>query len=402
MINTWNYDTEKAVLGSMLLSEDAAADVVELLKPDDFAREAHKIIFNVLAELSKKGQPMDILVIGRVLESTGKLEGIGGEDYLLEIAEFVPSPANALYYAGMVQEYATRRRMQGAANRMLRMVEDGETPDAFTDYLGALIGKVGAAGAFPVIAIGDIHLSEDELDGVPTGWKSFDAMTGTDGLTKKQVTMISADTSRGKSTLMQTMALNMARDGRRVLYVVWADLDEKSFKKRALKMLTGWTRRPETLQYAADFDQAVNELAMGFYDIDFIDAVQERITELEVFFAHLGQHHKKKPYDAIFLDYAQSFELQAKTQNDVDQQKRCARLCAIKCKQLGAPFVIGSQIGDDGKTAYSKEWERVCAVNVVIADDGLLVRKSRHNGGSRGQTIPIRFDMKYGRYEDIS
>jgi replicative DNA helicase len=400
MSTTWHYEAEQGVLGSMMLDQDAAYAVSEILKPDDFYRNAHRILYRIFAELVKRGKPIDILLVEEALTKSGQMSEIGNPDYLLEIAEFVPSPANAMYYAGLVQEYAVRRRMQQAANRIFKMVEDGATPDEFTDYIAAVLGKVTVTGEFPAIPVGDIVLDDDYVEGVPTGWKSLDDATGTNGLAYRQVTMVSADTGRGKSTLMHSMALDMAKADKKVLYAVWADLDEKNFKKRTVKMLTGNWVRPYTLDKAKDFEEVMKDLSMGVYAVDFIDVVEERLTELEVFFAHLARVQKTRNYDAVFLDYAQSFELQRKCQNDTDKQVQCARLCALKAKQIGVPLVVGSQIGEDGKTAYSREWERVCAMNLLITDEGLLVKKSRHFGQAKGRVLPIQFNQEFARYED--
>lgn len=400
MSQIYNYEAEMSVLGSMLLDDGAAAAICEVLKVDDFYRNAHRILFKIFADFVARRKPIDILTVHEVLTRTNQLEEIGSEDYLLEVAEYVPSPANAMYYAALVQEYATRRRMQGAANRILRMVDEGAEPEKFTDFVGALVGRVGASGAFPAVNVGDIRISDERMLGVPTGWKSLDLNTGTDGLAKGQVYMVSADTGRGKSTLMHSAALAMAMEGKRVLYVVWADLDADTFRARTVKMLTGWGKRPYNLEKATDYDQAVADLDMGVYQLQFLDVVAERMPELEIFFAHLLQDHKRKPYDAVFMDYAQSFELSKKTQNEVDKQVQCARLCAVKCKELRVALVIGSQVGEDGKTAYSREWERVCAMNLLITDEGLLVKKSRHFGQSKGTTLPIQFNRDYSRYED--
>lgn len=402
MSTTWHYESEMSVLGSMVLDFDAACSVSELLKVDDFFRPAHRILFRLFVDLIERGRPIDLVVVEEALTRTNQVQEIGSMDYLLEIAEYVPSSANALYYAGIVQEYATRRRMQGAANRILKMVDDSALPEEFSDYLGAISGKVGAVGAFPVVALADIRYDAEAVRAISSGWQSLDDASGVGGFPRKQVSMISADTGRGKSTFMQCVAMNAAKENKRVLYVVWADLDRNDFRSRAIKMLTGWHKRPYDLQKAADYDQEVADMDMGAYPIDFLDVVEERMPELETFFAHLAQEHRRKRYDLVCMDYAQSFELAKRTQSEVDKQTQCARLCALKAKQIDVPLVIGSQVGEDGKTAYSREWERVCAMNLMIQDDGVLVKKSRHFGQARGAVLPIQFNKGFSTFEDRS
>ncbi|HYH03784.1 MAG TPA: DnaB-like helicase N-terminal domain-containing protein, partial [Bacillota bacterium] len=104
-----NIDAERSTLGSMLLDKEAINNVVELLKPEDFYREAHRVIFEVVVHLSGKGEPVDIITVSEELKQRNMLEKVGGIAYLTSLANAVPTAANAVHYAKIVEEKALLR-----------------------------------------------------------------------------------------------------------------------------------------------------------------------------------------------------------------------------------------------------------------------------------------------------
>jgi replicative DNA helicase len=110
-----NMEAEASVLGAMLLSNEAVADVVEILEADDFYRSAHGRIYTALRGLFARGEPVDIVSAAVALERDGALDDIGGRIYLADLANEVPTPASAAYYADIVSKAALRRRLISAA-----------------------------------------------------------------------------------------------------------------------------------------------------------------------------------------------------------------------------------------------------------------------------------------------
>src|ERR1043166_5700085 len=102
---------EQGVLGGMLLSKDAIADVVEILKTHDFYRPVHSTIFDIVLDLYGRGEPADALTVAAALADSGDLQRIGGVPYLHTLIESVPTAANASYYARIVSERAILRRL---------------------------------------------------------------------------------------------------------------------------------------------------------------------------------------------------------------------------------------------------------------------------------------------------
>ena len=127
-----NLEAEASVLGAMLLSNEAVADVVEILEADDFYRSGHGRIYTALRGLFARGEPIDIVSAAVALERAGSLDDIGGRMYLADLANEVPTPASAAYYADIVLEggpatpsHLRRRRHHGARLRLDRRRRGG-------------------------------------------------------------------------------------------------------------------------------------------------------------------------------------------------------------------------------------------------------------------------------------
>src|SRR5215471_1652785 len=112
---------EQSVLGGMLLSKDAIADVVETIRTGDFYKPAHAIIFDTILDHFGKGEPADAVTISAALEASGNLQRIGGAPYLHTLISTVPTAANAAYYARIVAERAVLRRLVEAGTRITQL-----------------------------------------------------------------------------------------------------------------------------------------------------------------------------------------------------------------------------------------------------------------------------------------
>src|SRR5690348_10301711 len=112
---------EQSVLGGMLLSKDAIADVVEVLRPGDFYRPAHQTIYDSIIDIYGRGEPADPVTIAAELTRTGMLAKVGGAPYLHTLIASVPTAANAGYYAEIVRERAILRRLVEAGTRIVQL-----------------------------------------------------------------------------------------------------------------------------------------------------------------------------------------------------------------------------------------------------------------------------------------
>ncbi|MCW2736592.1 MAG: dnaB [Nocardioides sp.] len=203
---------EQSVLGSMLLSKDAIADVVEALKGVDYYRPAHEIIHDAIIDLYGRGEPADPITVAAELTKRGELQRIGGAPYLHTLSANVPIAANAGYYAEIVRDKAVLRRLVEAGTRIAQLGYAGEGQiDDVVDSAQAEVYKVTDRRATEDYApLSDIMsgvLDEIEmignreagLYGVPTGFADLDDLTN--GLHSGQMIIVAARPAMGKSTL---------------------------------------------------------------------------------------------------------------------------------------------------------------------------------------------------------
>ncbi len=203
---------EQCVLGGMLLSKDAIADVIEALRSGDFYKPAHSIVFDAVLDLYGRGEPADAITVSAELTKRGEIARVGGAPYLHTLISSVPTAANAGYYAHIVRERAILRRLVEAGTRITQMgyAGDGEV-DAIVDSAQAEIYQVTERRAsedyLPLSAIMEGTLDEIEsignrggqMIGVPTGFTELDQLTN--GLHPGQMVIVAARPAIGKSTL---------------------------------------------------------------------------------------------------------------------------------------------------------------------------------------------------------
>jgi replicative DNA helicase len=207
---------EQSVLGSMLLSKDAIADVSETLRGSDFYRPAHEVIHDAIIDLFGRGEPADPVTVAAELQRRGELQRIGGAPYLHTLSANVPIAANAGYYAEIVREKAILRRLVNAGTKIVQMGYAGEGEiDAVVDEAQAEVYKVTdrrtSEDYSPLADIMEGVLDEIEaignrdggLYGVPTGFADLDDLTN--GLHAGQMIIVAARPAMGKALALDTL-----------------------------------------------------------------------------------------------------------------------------------------------------------------------------------------------------
>ena len=208
---------EQSVLGGMLLSKDAIADVLEKLRPGDFYRPAHQNVYDAILDLYGRGEPADAVTVAAELDRRGLLRRIGGAPYLHTLISMVPTAANAGYYAEIVAEKALLRRLVEAGTRVVQY--------GYAGAEGADVAEVVDRAQAEIYDVTDRRLSEDfvpledllqptmdEIDaiasngglarGVPTGFTELDEVTN--GLHPGQMIIVAARPGVGKALALNT------------------------------------------------------------------------------------------------------------------------------------------------------------------------------------------------------
>jgi replicative DNA helicase len=204
---------EQGVLGGMLLSKDAIADVIDVVKGRDFYQPKHEQIFDAVLDLYGRGEPADAVTVANELTKRNELSRVGGPAYLHTLMESVPTAANAGYYAEIVHERAVLRRLVEAGTRITQMgyATDGSDIDEIVNRAQSEIYNVTEQRAgedyAPLADIMEGALDEIEsisnrsgqMTGVPTGFADLDSLT--QGLHPGQMVIVAARPAMGKSTI---------------------------------------------------------------------------------------------------------------------------------------------------------------------------------------------------------
>jgi len=247
---------EQSVLGAMMLSKDAIADVVEVLREGDFYRPAHATIYDAIITIYGKGDPADAVTVAAELTRVGEIGRIGGASYLHTLVSLVPTAANAGYYAAIVKERAILRRLVEAGTRIVQMGYAGEGDvDDVVDRAQAEVYEVTerrtAEDYLPLRDLMDGALTEIEaianrggqMVGVPTGFADLDALTN--GLHPGQLIIVAARPAIGKALALDTpiptpsgwTTMGDLRPGDKVF-------DEKGQPTRVVAVSETWHDRP--------------------------------------------------------------------------------------------------------------------------------------------------------------
>ncbi len=210
-----DVSAEQSVLGGMLLSKDAVADVVEVLRGHDFYRPAHEAVYEAVIDLYGRGEPADAVTVASHLQKNGELGRVGGAPYLHTLVSSVPSAANAGFYAEIVRERAILRRLVEAGTRIVQLGygDDGDADDIVDRAQAevyAVTEKRASEDYLPLSDIMEGALDEIEaigsrggqMVGVPTGFADMDALTN--GLHPGQLVILAARPAVGKALALDT------------------------------------------------------------------------------------------------------------------------------------------------------------------------------------------------------
>ncbi|OFQ32484.1 replicative DNA helicase [Rothia sp. HMSC072E10] len=425
---------EQSVLGGMLLSKDAIADVVESLRASDFYKPAHETIYEAILSLYGHGSPADAITVADELKKRGELTRVGGAAYLHTLIASVPTAANAQYYAEIVKEHAIMRRLIEAGTKIAQLGYANETEvDALVDQAQAEIYAVtdGNAKEDYVSFSEALEATMREIDansnrpdgvyGVPTDFIELDELTG--GLHGGQMIVIAARPGGGKSTL----ALDIARSAaiHHHMATVFFSL-EMSRTELAMRILSAEGKISMGRLKKGDLDtEGWTNLATLQGRIDsaplFIDdSPNMTLMEIRAKCRRLKQRNDLK---LVVLDYLQLMSSGKKVESRQQEVSEFSRSLKLLAKELDVPVIALSQLnrGSEQRTdkrpmvsdlresgsieqdadmvillhredMYNPDSDRVGEADMIIA---------KHRGGPT-RTIPLAFSGKYSRFNNMA
>ncbi len=346
---------EQCVLGGMLLSKDAIADVVDIVRGHDFYRPAHETIFNVILDLYGRGEPADAVTVAAELTKRGELGRIGGAAYLHTLISSVPTAANAGYYAKIVRDRAVLRRLVEAGTKIVQMgySATGDIEDIVNQAQAELYSATERRESedyLPLAEIMEGTLDEieaigsrsGEMIGVPTGFADLDALTN--GLHPGQMIIIAARPAIGKSTL----GLDFARAAsiKHGLTSVIFSL-EMSRNEITMRLLSAEARVPlHHMRSGTMTDDDWNRLARRMSEVAnaplFIDdSPNMSMMEIRAKCRRLKQRHDLR---LVIVDYMQLMQSGRRAENRQQEVSEMSRALKLLAKELEVPVVAISQL----------------------------------------------------------
>jgi replicative DNA helicase len=349
--------SEQAVLGSLMLRKDSIQEVEDILTPDSFYAEKHKIIFSAMLDLANKNEPIDLLSVSTKLEEQKNLGRIGGNQYLAELVNTVPSATNVKHYAEIVQKKYVLRSLIEAADYVSNIAfEEGD--DHMDDILDMAEKRVFSVvsspknqkytnmkDALPMAwnRLEKLHEQKGALRGIPTGFKDLDNMLS--GLQDSDLIILAARPSMGKTTL----ALDIARmssviHGKSVL-IFSLEMSSQQLVDRMLSAqsrVNAWNLRTGRLSSDREFSQlrdSLDQLAKAKIYID--DQPGNSIVKMKALARRLKA---EKGLDLVIVDYLQLMTTSKNYDSMVNQVTEISRSLKGLAKELNVPVLALSQL----------------------------------------------------------
>ncbi len=346
---------EQSVLGAMLLSKDAIADVVETIRETDFYRPAHATIFAAVLDLYGRGEPADAVTIAAELARTGDLARVGGAPHLHTLVASVPTAANADFYARIVRERAILRRLVEAGTRITQLAYAGEGDvDGIVDRAQAAVydvtDKRTSEDYLPLREIMPGTLEEIEaianrggsMTGVPTGFGDLDARMN--GMHPGQMVVVAARPGVGKSTIGLDFARSASIKHGLTSAIFSLEMSRQEITMRLLSAEA--TIGLNHLRGGTMSDNDWNKLARHMGRVSdaplFIDdSPNLTMMEIRAKCRRLKQRHDLK---LVVIDYLQLMTSGKKVESRQTEVSEFSRSIKLLAKELDVPVVAISQL----------------------------------------------------------
>jgi len=352
-----SIEAEQAALGAMLLEREAIARAVELLRPEDFYREAHRTIYNGILDLFNRNEPVDLITLGEWLKSREQLDAIGGALYLTTMMSQVPTAAGIGNYATIIRNKSLQRQLIKAADEIMAASYQGdrdleELVDESEQKIFAIAERNLTSG---FVSLQDLvkqqfyHIEDTKISGLPgtglnTGFSELDAITA--GLQPSDLIILAARPSMGKTALALNIARNVAVSQQEGNIVALFSL-EMSKEQLALRLLCSEARvTQDNVRHAMISDDDMGRLAQAVEKLwecpVFIDDTPS-ISVLEI----RGKARRLKAehgLSLIVIDYLQLMNSSSRAENRVQEIAIIARGLKALAREMKVPVIALSQL----------------------------------------------------------
>ncbi len=367
-----SLEAEKSVLGSMLISRDAAELAAEMLSASDFYVPQHQDIFEAMTELVSRAQPVDSVTIVDALERAGKLASAGGLGYIAELSLFVPSAANVSYYINIVEDRSVLRQLIKAGGEIMNEASASDSP--VTDILDeaerrvfSISMKKNEETLVPVdksamaayMRIGELMRTRGQISGVPTGFRELDELTS--GLQKGDLIIVAARPSVGKSTFAMNIAEYAATTAGKRVAVFSLEMSREQLTTRMLcsqakvdmqKVNSGETTE-EDLLVLSDALLTLSDSKMYIDDSGNLSVADIR--------SRCRRQKTRYGLDLVVVDYLGLLQLTSKRGSLVADIAEATRALKILAKELEVPIMLLCQLSRGSESRKENGYRPILA-----------------------------------------
>jgi len=361
-----NVEAEQSVLGSMMLSGDAIAQVADLaLRPDDFYKGAHRPIYEALTGLYARGEPVDAITAVEELRRRDTLEAAGGALYIHHLVESVGTPASAGHYARIVLDHALLRRLISAASTII----DGafkipEDPEGFADESeGRIYGVSRAHERDQIVTLSQlVHQSMEDLErlhertglvGLPTGFRDLDELL--QGLQKGNLIVVAARPGIGKSSFVTNVARNVAVEAKKPVAMFSLEMSRVEIGMRLLcaEARVPWDKVRAARVAAEDWGRIVEAAeVLDKAPLFVVDSGNVTIVDIRSKARKLAA--RPEGLGMIIVDYMQLMSSHQRVDNRQQEIAEISRSLKLLAKELNLPIVAVSQLNRDPERRTDK------------------------------------------------
>jgi replicative DNA helicase len=350
-----NAEAERTVLGAVLVDNQAFNSAAEVLTRDDFYREAHRRIFEAMAALAEKSQPIDSVTLADELHRTQSLEAVGGAAYIASLVDGMPRITNVEQWSRIIKEKAVLRNLIHASGRIVQSCYEAEDEAAaILDRAEQAIFQIAErrlrTGFQPIRdivkesfrTIDQLSQSKDVVTGLPTGFVDLDEKTS--GLQKGDLIIVAARPAMGKTTFCLNVAQNAARRTGETIGIFSLEM---STKQLVLRMLCSDARvDAHKLRTGALQEKDWGRLAKAYAELSsahlFIDD-SATITPLEMR-AKCRRLKAEHGLGLVIVDYLQLVSGAGRTENRQQEISSISRSLKGMAKELDVPLIALSQL----------------------------------------------------------
>lgn len=434
-----NIEAEQSVLGSLMIDKDAIIKVADLIAPEDFYKDGHGKIFKAMIYLYENHEPIDILSLSNRLKEKEQLEQIGGHGYLASLANTVPTAANVVHYAKIVERKAILRKLIDNASQIIsNAYDENNEVDSVLDTAEQKIFSVSQkhvrqdfTAVKPILEeafdrIDELSKNKGKLRGIPTGFRDLDNKLS--GLQESNLIILGARPSMGKSSLAMDIARNAAVKAKMPVGIFSLEMSKGELIDRLIcsqARVDLWKMRTGNLSSTGENDDfsrighAIGVLSEAPIFID--DTAGLNVMEMRTMARRLQAEHG---LGLIIVDYLQLIEgrANANIDNRVQVVSEISRSLKGLARELRIPIIALSQLSrgvesrDDQKPKLSdlresgsieqdadvvmfiyredrakKNVEKTGIANIIIA---------KHRNGPIGE-IDLYFKEEYTSFQDL-